>query len=91
MVTLLARDSRPANEPLLQVMASLGAQIGSFVERKEAEIALRESEARFRALAEGAPVMIYMCNLDGQRTWFNKGWLEFRGRSMDEEIGRPLG
>jgi two-component system, sensor histidine kinase and response regulator len=87
VVTLLASDSEPTNESLLRVIASLGVQIGAFVERKEAEIALRESEARFRALADCASVMIWLSNLDGQRTWFSKGWLEFGGRSIEQETG----
>jgi two-component system, sensor histidine kinase and response regulator len=88
VVTLLARDSQPADDPLLQVMASLGAQIGLFIEKREGELALRESEARFRTLADSAPVMIWLGEPDGSRSWFSSRWLQFTGRAMDREVGQ---
>jgi PAS domain S-box-containing protein len=54
---------------------------------KEAEAAVRESEARFRDLANSACVMICASGPDKLATFFNKTWLEFRGRSSEEELG----
>jgi len=48
---------------------------------------LRESEERFRNMADTAPVMIWVSGTDKLCTFFNKGWLEFTGRSLDEELG----
>jgi len=56
-------------------------------ERKIAEEALRESEARFRLVANAAPVLIWMSGTDKLCTYFNKPWLDFTGRSMDSELG----
>jgi two-component system sensor kinase FixL len=55
--------------------------------RKEAEDALKESEARFRTVANAAPVMIWMSGTDKLCNFFNKGWLDFTGRTMEQELG----
>jgi PAS domain S-box-containing protein len=56
-------------------------------ERKLAEERLRESEARFQAMADTAPVLIWMTGTDGLCNYFNKPWLEFTNRTMEQEVG----
>jgi len=48
---------------------------------------LIESEARFRNMADSAPIMIWMADTDLSYFWFNQGWLEFTGRTLKEEAG----
>lgn len=48
---------------------------------------LRESEERFRLVANTAPVLIWMSGPDKLRTYFNQPWLEFTGRSTEAELG----
>ena len=48
---------------------------------------LRESENRFRLVADTAPALIWMSDTDKLCTYFNKPWLDFTGRSMDSELG----
>jgi two-component system, LuxR family, sensor kinase FixL len=55
--------------------------------QKLSQDALRESEARFRSMANTAPVMIWMSGPDKLCTFFNKGWLDFTGRSLEQELG----
>jgi PAS domain S-box-containing protein len=55
--------------------------------RNQAEAALRESEERFRLVANAAPVMIWMSGPDKRRTYFNQPWLKFTGRSIHAELG----
>ena len=56
-------------------------------ERVTGETELRESESRFRIVADAAPVLIWMAGVDQLCTFFNKPWLEFTGRSMEQELG----
>ncbi len=54
---------------------------------KRAEIRLRESEERFRLVANNAPVMIWTAGTDGKCSYFNKTWLDFTGRPLGVELG----
>ena len=56
-------------------------------ERKQAEAALRESEERFRNMADTAPVLLWVSGTDKLCTFFNKPWLDFTGRSLEQEAG----
>ncbi|MBX9873502.1 MAG: PAS domain-containing protein, partial [Thermoleophilia bacterium] len=53
----------------------------------EAQQALAESEARFRLMADSAPVMIWVADETGACIYFNEPWLRFTGRSVEEELG----
>jgi PAS domain S-box-containing protein len=57
------------------------------VERRRAQAGLQESEDRFRAMADAAPVLVWASGSDKLCTFFNKGWLEFTGRPLSEELG----
>lgn len=58
-------------------------------EHKRAVAQLVESEKRFRILADAAPVMIWGTTADMTRDYFNRPWLDFRGRvlAMEREGG----
>lgn len=55
--------------------------------RKQSEVALKESEERFRYLADHAPVLIWIAGCDKNCSYFNKHWLDFTGRTMEQELG----
>jgi PAS domain S-box-containing protein len=69
-----------------------GAVAGIFVlvldmtERKKAERALRESEERFRNMADHAPVMIWMTRADGTCTYIGQSWYEFTGQTPETAL-----
>ena len=64
----------------------VGAVI-DITDRKRNEESLRESEARFRTMADTAPVMSWMSGEDKLCIFLSKGWLDFTGRTLDQELG----
>jgi PAS domain S-box-containing protein len=56
-------------------------------ERRLMDHARRESEARFRLVANAAPVLIWMSGTDKLCDYFNEPWLQFTGHSLDKELG----
>lgn len=63
------------------------AVIEDITGRKEAEAALRESESRFREMADRAPVLIWTCDPEQRCTWLNRPWLEFTGHTLEQQLG----
>jgi PAS domain S-box-containing protein len=56
-------------------------------ERKRAGEILRESQQRFRTLAESLPHLIWTCHADGQCDYLSRQWLEYTGSPMEEQLG----
>lgn len=57
------------------------------MEREQALAALRESEERFRTMADTAPVLLWVSGTDGLCNFFNQVWLSFTGRTLEQEKG----
>src|SRR5215510_4642549 len=77
----------PLTEDTIETIATVAAPIAQGIERKRAEEALRASEEKFRVLADTAPVLVWMSGTDKLCTFFNKPWLDFTGRAIEEELG----
>ena len=56
-------------------------------EHQQDALVLRESEKRFRLLADSSPSLIWMSGTDKLCTFFNRGWLTFTGRTMEQQLG----
>jgi PAS domain S-box-containing protein len=69
--------------PRLRLLAEIFANA---LARRRAASAARESEDRFRLLADTAPLMIWMSGPDGRRTYFNRRWLDMTGRRPEEDL-----
>jgi PAS domain S-box-containing protein len=78
-----------SSSPLKSDGKTIGLVVGfrDDTQRREAERTVRESEERFRLVANTAPVMIWMSGADKRCTYFNQAWLDFTGRSVEQEIG----
>jgi two-component system CheB/CheR fusion protein len=68
------------------VQMMMGVNI-DVTERKQAIEALQESEKRFHTLSDQAPVMIWMADEHQQCNFVNTTWLNFTGRTMEQELG----
>jgi PAS domain S-box-containing protein len=55
--------------------------------QKYAQETLRVTNQRFRMMADSAPVLIWIADSTKGRSWFNKGWLDFTGRTAEQEQG----
>ena len=81
---LRLREARQLGNAIETAARLLKAREG---QRDRAEAQLRESELRFRTMADSAPVMIWMSGPDKSGVYFNKVWLDFTGRTLEEELG----
>ncbi len=70
VIEFFSRDVREPDDALLELMASIGSQLGQFIQRKEAEQAARVADERFRALADSA-VGLWQLDVDGRTTYLN--------------------
>src|SRR4029079_17281327 len=65
----------------------IGGMAIDVTDRKRAEDSLRESEQRFRNMADRAPVMIWVTEADGSCSFLGKTWYEFTGGSPADSLG----
>jgi PAS domain S-box-containing protein len=83
----------PLTDPLPLQMFLVFASVPFMVlaalaeEHEQSAHVVRESEERFRLVANTAPVMIWMAGTDRLCTYVNQPWLEFTGRPLEAELG----
>jgi len=93
VVAVLEFFAEEATEPdgvLLDLMGAVGHQLARVVERRQATVALRQSEERFRALTESALDAIITADPDGAIVSFNHGAERSFGWLAAEVVGLPL-
>ncbi|AVO44162.1 PAS domain S-box protein [Phreatobacter cathodiphilus] len=71
----------------IQLIEETGARTWEAVERARAEDDLRESEARFRNIADSSPVMMWVTDASGYCTYLNRLWYDFTGQTQEEAEG----
>lgn len=70
-----------------ELVASVQSNLDLARLRRETTASLRESEARFRNMADHAPVMMWVTDENGLCTYLNRGWYEFTGQKQAEGLG----
>ena len=71
----------------LELIREFAERIRTATERLRVTEALRESEARFRNVADHSPLMMWITDTDGYCTYLNRSWYEFTGQSEEEAEG----
>jgi PAS domain S-box-containing protein len=92
---LISRNGReiPIDDSAAPITNDSGEVLGvvlvfrDVTDRRAAEKAVAESLARFRTMGDHAPVLIWMTDQEGLYNWFNRPWLDFTGRRLDQEAG----
>jgi PAS domain S-box-containing protein len=80
-------DSTLSVQLFMALLAVPILSLAVLVERqRRTEESLRETEKRFRHMADSAPVMIWISGPDGRTTFFNKVWLDFTGRTLEHAL-----
>ena len=95
---LIARDGRetPIDDSGAPVREADGTVHGvvlvfrDFSEKKAAERALRESEERFRTMADAIPQLAWTAHADGFIPWYNRRWYEYTGTTPQDMEGSGL-
>ena len=77
----------PADPSLLGTVEAIGHLIGQTLERFRATAALRDSENRFRVIADAIPQLSWMTDSDGNITWYNQRWYDYTGTSFEQMAG----
>ena len=88
ILTIVSTSKQRALRPdLLPQLEILGEIFHDAIQRAKAFHALAESEQRFRHTADSSPMLIWMSGTDGSCNYFNEGWLQFTGVSLEKQLG----
>lgn len=85
-IEFFSREIREPDPDLLEMMATIGGQLGQFIDRHRAEETLR----RMAAIVESSDDAIISKNLDGIIVSWNKGAERLYGYTAEEIVGKPL-
>ena len=76
--------------PIQQEDGSVGGILVTVIEttnKKKSELALKESEEKFRSMADNIPNLAWMANADGYIYWYNQQWYSYTGTTFSEMEG----
>jgi len=84
VIECFSREIRQPDQELLNMLATIGSQIGQFIERKRAEQALRESERQLYQIIDTVPSFLWSADPAGEPTYVNQRALDYSGMRFDE-------
>ncbi len=89
---VLAKQGEAKGEEAMNILHNRAAHMEAEIVRRTQELLraneqLRETEARFRLLADTIPQLVWMARPDGWVFWYNQRWYEFTGKTPKEMEG----
>ncbi len=93
--TLIRKDGSevPIDDSAAPIRGNRGDVVGcvlvfrDITQRRQAESALRESESHFRTMANNAPTMLWITDVNGACSFLSRGWHDYTGQTEDESLG----
>ena len=83
---IVVESGQPKYDSQRRPVSMIGTLL-DITEARRAEEILRESEGRFRVMADVTPIMMWTAGVDKLCTGVNRGWLRFTGRPIERELG----
>ncbi|WP_354579120.1 PAS domain-containing protein [Hymenobacter sp. UYP22] len=82
-------DSRPRSWTAAEtaLVQDVAARVFPRIERARAEVALRNSEERFRTVANLVPDLLWRSTHDSDTTWYNQQWYDYTGQTPESAAG----
>jgi PAS domain S-box-containing protein len=84
VMDFFSKEIRQPDQRLLDMMATIGSQIGQFIERKRAEEEIRRNEAELSLIIDTIPQLIAALSPNGEVLYVNKSVLEYSGLSVED-------
>ena len=90
VMEFFCHEIREPDEDVLRMISTIGIQMGQFIERRQADRALRESEERYRIVAETASDAIITINAGSIISFINPAAEKIFGHRIEEMMGQHL-
>jgi PAS domain S-box-containing protein len=90
VIEFFSRAAREHDQEHLATLSAIGSQIGQFIKRRRAELAVRAAEERWRRLFETSAAGMALTRLDGVFTAANPALQRMLDRTEEEIVGRNV-
>ena len=87
VIEFFSSEVQEPDQSLLEMMSTIGTQIGQFIERVRSEMYLSASEQRYRYLADSMPQIVWTARPDGHLDYYNRRWFEYSGSTLERSEG----